>query len=248
VGRTNTGVVSLNVEGEGASPPVRDALFYIRADDGNCVPSELVACRFLVSEIRVRTGPFELDDEDFGTALVRNVRPFAITLGGTYGLTASIPPSAQFVARCGRLLLPASSRNLTISINPGGDGFISVSGSLSGSVDGNSFNIGLSLTADTPLVNRMPLANAGSDQQVSSTSGCVALATLDGSATVDPDGNLARLSWYLNGTTLYSEGTTVQVPLNRAGAHVFSLLAEDSFGAQASDQTTVTVSLPPGCP
>jgi hypothetical protein len=248
VGRTHTGVVSLEVEGEGASPPVNDALFYIRSDDGNCVPSALQECRFLVSEIRAKLGAFELDGEDFSGASVRNVSPFRITLGGLNGLSAPIPPSALFIARSGSLLLPATSRNLTMTINPAGDGFISVSGSLAGSVDGNSFNIGLSLTADTPLVNRMPVANAGVDQTVSSTSGCVATATLNGAATVDPDGNLARISWFLNGTRLYAEGAVAQVPLNRAGAQVFTALAEDSFGAQSRDDTTINVTLPSGCP
>lgn len=247
VGRTRSGVVSLDVEGETASPPVNDALFYIRADDGNCVPSAVQECRFLVSEIRAKLGAFELDGDDFSGATVRNVSPFRITLGGLNGLSAPIPASAVFIARSGRLLLPATSRNLTMTINPAGDGFISVSGSLAGSVDGNSFSIGLSLTADTPLVNRMPVAHAGGDQVVNGSS-CVTSATLDGSSTVDPDGNLARVSWFLNGTRLYAEGLVAQVPLNRAGAQVFTALAEDSFGAQSRDDVTINVSLPAGCP
>lgn len=76
----------------------------------------------------------------------------------------------------------------------------------------------------------------------------MATATLNGAATVDPDGNLARISWFLNGTRLYAEGAVAQVPLNRAGAQVFTALAEDSFGAQSRDDTTINVTLPSGCP
>jgi hypothetical protein len=135
-----------------------------------------------------------------------------------------------------------------MTITPAGAGFISVSGSLSGSVDGNSFDIGLSLTADTPLANRMPFASAGADQTVTATSGCVAFANLNGSGTTDPDGNLARVSWFENGVTLRAVGPNVSVPLNQAGTHVFTALAEDSFGAQSRDETVVNVTLPSGCP
>lgn len=248
VGRTHTGATSLNVEGETASPPVLDALFYIRSDDGNCVPSELQVCRYQVNEIRVLLGAFDLGGEDFSGAFVRTFRPFRISLGGVNGLSAPIPASAQFLARAGDLLLPASSTNLTLTINPAGDGFISVSGSLSGSIDGNGFDISLSLTADTPLVNRMPIVDAGPDQNLTVTSGCTAVATLDGSATVDPDGNLARISWFQNGTIHRGIGTAVQLPINQAGTHVFAAIAEDTFGAQGRDETTITVNLPSGCP
>jgi hypothetical protein len=135
-----------------------------------------------------------------------------------------------------------------MTINPAGDGFISIAGTLSGSIDGNSFNIGLSLTAETPLANRMPIANAGADQTVAATSGCIALATLDGSATTDPDGNLSRVAWFQNGTVLRAVGPSVQVPLNERGPQIFTALAEDAFGAMSRDETIVTVDLPPSCP
>jgi hypothetical protein len=248
IGRTSSGSVSMTIEGESGSPNVQDALFYIRADDGNCVPSELQACRFLVTQIRAKLGAFEIDGEGIAGSVVRNVAPFRLTVGGTHGLNPKIPSSAKFFVQAGNTLILASPRNVRMTINPAGDGFISVSGSLSGSFDGNSVSISMSLTANTPLLNRMPAANAGPDQTVTVGSGCVAVATLNGSATVDPDGNLARVAWFRNGTIMEGVGATVQVQLNQAGTHIYTALAEDSFGAQSRDDTVVTVQLPSGCP
>ena len=248
VGRTSDGAVSIEIDDEGGSPPVQDALFYVRSDDGNCVPSDVQVCRYLVPAIRIRTGAFEIDGEGIASALIRNVNPFRLTLGGSHGLSARIPSGQRFVALVGDDILTAGASRVSMTVNPAGDGLISVSGTLTGTVDDNRFEIGLSITADTPLENRMPIASAGADQSLTSTSGCTVIATLNGTGTQDPDGGLQRITWLANGTVFSGVGPTVQVPINTAGPNIFTALAVDAFGAESKDETTVNVTLPGGCP
>jgi len=247
-GRASTGTVSLSVEDEHASPAVQDALIYVRSDDGNCVPSDTQVCRFLVTQTRLLLGGFKLAGDSFSGALVRNLKPFRITLGGAHGLTAKVPPASRFYAHFGNNLLTVSATKLDFTVNPAGNGFMSVSGQLTGSLDGHHFSVGMAITADSPLLNRMPVAAAGPDQTISATTGCVATATLNAAATQDADGNLTRLTWLQNGSIFSGVGPSVQVPFNRAGQHIITLLAEDSFGAQSRDEAVVTVQLPASCP
>jgi len=247
-GRASSGTVSLNVEGHNASPAVQDALIYVRSDDGNCVPSATQVCRFVVTQTRLLLGGFTLAGDSFSSALVRNLNPFRITLGGSHGLTTKVPATSKFYTLFGSNLLTVNATNLDFTINPGGSGMISVSGQLSGSLDGHNFSVGMSVTANTPLENRMPVANAGPDQTVTGGSSCIATATLDGSGTQDPDGNLKRITWLTNGTVFSGVGTTVQIPFNRPGPHLITALAEDAFGAQSRDEAQVTVQLPASCP
>ena len=90
------------------------------------------------------------------------------------------------------------------------------------------------------VVNEAPVANAGPDQTVSLKKGKTktATATLDGSASSDPEGGALSYLWTLDGQTA-GTGVVLQVELP-AGTHTLTLAVTDDHGAMASDTVVVT--------
>jgi hypothetical protein len=87
--------------------------------------------------------------------------------------------------------------------------------------------------------NQPPLANAGPDQTVAADSGGSATVTLDGSASLDPDGSIVSYSWVTGATTLTGPNPSHDFPV---GTHVVTLTVTDNGGASATDTVTITVS------
>ena len=88
--------------------------------------------------------------------------------------------------------------------------------------------------------NQDPSADAGPDQTVtdSDTDG-VASVTLDGSASMDPDGSIATYQWSEGGPAFaFGVNPTVSLTL---GVHTLTLLVTDQFGATDSDTVVITV-------
>ncbi|WP_395090406.1 PKD domain-containing protein [Armatimonas sp.] len=100
--------------------------------------------------------------------------------------------------------------------------------------DLDSYQEGITaLTVATP--NHAPVANAGTDMLVS----CCSSATLNGSASSDPDGDMLTYEWY-EGTTLLSNAVSPTLALS-AGIHNLTLTITDPSGASSSDTVQVTV-------
>ncbi len=89
------------------------------------------------------------------------------------------------------------------------------------------------------VVNEAPVANAGPDQTVGITKGKTVLATLDGSASTDPENGALSYLWTRNGLTI-GTGPAIQAALSR-GTHTIALAVTDEHGATASDSAVVTV-------
>jgi len=250
VGTATTGAATLKIDDDTFHPPVVQMMTYVDSVDGNCVPSDTQLCRFDVPMQYVRLGAFSIKDTDVSRMVIRNSLPFEVTLGGSHGLSARVPSYVQFAGimntDIGELVLVPTSSNVNISINPGGDGLVALSGQLSGRADGHNFTVSFSISANTPLANRMPLPNAGPDQTVTAT-GCTTTVSLDGSATVDPDGNLVSFQWYRD-MTMVGSGPTPSVLVRKNGLNVYTLIATDAYGGQAADEVTVDAHLGSGCP
>ncbi len=91
-----------------------------------------------------------------------------------------------------------------------------------------------------------PIANAGPDQTVAPGS-----ATLDGSASSDPDGTIVAYLWELwNGSAWTSIGTTVIIShnFNTLGTYAVRLTVTDSQALTDDALTYVTVAIPPPMP
>lgn len=106
------------------------------------------------------------------------------------------------------------------------------------------------LSQGPPLLNRAPVANAGSDRTLECASPAGRAVTLDSSLSSDPDStpgthdDIVRFEWFEDlGTpsqALLGTGETLTVTLP-LGAHALSLVVTDSGGLTATDQVLVSV-------
>lgn len=95
--------------------------------------------------------------------------------------------------------------------------------------------------------NQPPVANAGTDQNVTDTDGNGSQSvTLNGSASSDPDGTISSYIWK-EGTTQIATGATPAVTL-AVGIHTITLTVTDNLGATATDTVVVTVNAAGGTP
>lgn len=79
------------------------------------------------------------------------------------------------------------------------------------------------------------------------TGSCVLDVELDGSASSDPENNLAHYLWTANGASIGS-GEERTFPFRRSGVYTVGLEVIDEFRSVARDTMLLTVNLPPGCP
>jgi N-acetylneuraminic acid mutarotase len=88
-----------------------------------------------------------------------------------------------------------------------------------------------------PPANLAPIADAGDDRTVPSTSSSGAAVTLDGAGSSDPDGDALSYTWTGSFGTASGVGPTVSLPV---GASVVTLTVSDG-ALTSSDTVTITV-------
>ncbi|OQP47369.1 hypothetical protein A4H97_07660 [Niastella yeongjuensis] len=99
-------------------------------------------------------------------------------------------------------------------------------------------------TQPPPASNQPPIANAGADNSIVSSSNNT--VTLDGAASKDTDGTIKTYAWTkIGGPSQYSitnpAAATTTVGGLAVGVYVFRLTVTDDKGASASDDVTITV-------
>ncbi len=88
-----------------------------------------------------------------------------------------------------------------------------------------------------PVVNKAPIANAGSDQTLTLAADQSAVSvSLNGSASQDPDGSIAKYTW--SGSPNPADVASPNVSLS-AGTYQFSLTVTDNEGAVSSSDNVV---------
>jgi hypothetical protein len=176
--------------------------------------------------------------------------PFRVAIGGSNGMSVPIPAATRFLlALNGSSNLVAGFRptaSSTISITPSGDGFIAMTLEFHGQVEGKDVDVLVSTAADTPLVNRPPVANAGPDISVQA-SNCKLFVPLNANSSYDVDGNLSQVRWLESGTYQAGLGATPNVRIWSPGVTTFTAVVTDSFGAKSRDDVRVNATFPAGC-
>jgi ribosomal protein L14 len=94
-----------------------------------------------------------------------------------------------------------------------------------------------------PAPNQPPVANAGADQTITLP---VNSLTLNGSASIDPDGTIVSYSWVkisgpASGTIVSAAGATTVVNSLVQGTYSFKLTVTDNSGATDTDTVKITV-------
>jgi hypothetical protein len=118
-----------------------------------------------------------------------------------------------------------------------------VQGALLGATVEQNNTLSVEVDLAGTLVNQPPTAHAGADQTVECTSAAGAAITLDGSASSDPDDNLAGARWLQGGRTGPVVGTALQVtlPQGLGAPGQYLLRVIDAVAQSAADTTTVQV-------
>ena len=107
--------------------------------------------------------------------------------------------------------------------------------------DGVSASDTVTITVEQQVIpNNPPTAEAGDDQTVTDSDGNGSeQVTLDGSASVDSDGQIASYVWK-EGDTQLATGVNSTISLD-VGKHTITLIVTDDDGVSASDTVTITV-------
>lgn len=252
VGLANSGVATLTVDADSVSANVKEGSFYVEEGDKSCVPTATQGCRYIVHLVKLRTGPVAIFGKTQPGFTLFNLVPFELMLGGagSASLSGKVPANVPFSVSVddpkgfSQDVTPNDSTTMTIS--PAGNGLIAFSSQFQSTVNGHAVALNVAVTANSPLVNRPPLANAGPDQTISS-SYCVGKVQLNGTGSSDPDGNTRTLEWF-DGDALVGVGATPTVSIRSPGTHVLTLVATDVFGSQSRDQVSVNAQIPDSCP
>ena len=98
-----------------------------------------------------------------------------------------------------------------------------------------------------PILNQPPVANAGANKTITLPTNSI---TLDGSASLDPDGTISTYAWTKasgpsQGTITGTTNATTTVTNLVQGTYIFKLTVKDYSNATASDSITITVNAAP---
>lgn len=121
-----------------------------------------------------------------------------------------------------------------------GDGNVLSDGSSTGYTEHDNGVLAANLCS-APIANQPPVADAGDDQTVSGPPDAPVEATLDGSGSSDPDGDMITYEWTgpFDGGT--ASGAAPTVAFAEVGDHVVTLTVTDEFGAESTDTVVISV-------
>ncbi len=101
----------------------------------------------------------------------------------------------------------------------------------------------MAMTVDGPLVNQPPRANAGVDQTVECNQTGGAQLGLDGSASTDPDSNLASFTWFAGSRSGAIIGHQANASIVQGAATTATYVLRTIDGAGQADEDSVGVAV-----
>ena len=171
---------------------------------------------------------------------VAGISNITYTLGASSGFTA---PAGSFNDAAGGIL---NSHTVTMNTSTPGvkTGTLTI---ISGDLDFPTLLI--PFTGTVQAANLPPVANAGPDQTVTDIDGSgTEVASLDASASADPDGDIILYRWTLGQTQLASGTSPTANVVLPVGLNDVQLTVTDNRGASTIDTIRVTVNPRPNQP
>jgi PKD repeat protein len=251
--RTMQTLESIVLDGSGSSDPEGAPLSYVWSIDGtqfSTNPSTIVAPG--PSDVGVHTITLTVTDNYGATAsdeMILTVLNRAPTANAGLDQTAN---HTQTVTLDATGSTDPEGGVLTYAWSVGGVQIATGANPVVGPFEVGAHTVTLTVTDDqgatasdsmvVNVVNEAPVANAGPDQTVYIAKGKSknVSVTVDGSASIDPEGGALSYLWTLDGQTA---GTSAIVQTNlTAGVYSFTLTVTDDHGVSAVDSVVVTVS------
>jgi hypothetical protein len=229
----NTLLTNNTIADNTASTP---GIHAIGVDSRNELYNNIITARFgpaLYCENAALVAPAVLDSND---VFSMQAEAYAGTCTDQTGIRGNLSADPQFVgANAGDFRVASSSPAVDAGNNwAPGIQMTDLAGNprISGSTNGDRIDIGA-----YELFNRAPMVDAGPDQKVALTDGCMASVTLSGIA-IDEDGDELTYTWTSTAGTFIGKSVMVSLP---AGFYVFTLTVTDGNGGSATDEVSVTV-------
>lgn len=247
VGRFTQGTAAVSLEGIDAKVlQVSEGLIAITSIDGNCVPSltPAQACRFAINSIHFRLRDFEIGGVQVNRLDIQSweATPAQSTLSGVLSVPEGMRFNASATVDGTASAFPVRTAGAAITLRPDTD-HLSIVGSFNAKIDGRNLDLAILATANVPLANHPPIANAGADQDLEAH--CTASVRLDSSRTSDPDNNFSHAFFSESGIPVGRHD--VPIPF-LPGSHVLTLSAFDRLGARSTDDVVVSVRALPIAP
>ena len=232
----STATAMLPNENEGFDTvPIPPPTGSMQFSGGNC-PGEL--CQIRIDALTLNVPPFVAQGKSIGPGVVVNTQAIVGTKDPLERITFT-PSASDFFATAtvdgvqsaGALTAAPLIRG---SYSPT-TGLIQLNGDFSDPTTGASLSIQFQGNATA----RPPIANGGVDKTAACPANGLAVVSLTGAATVDPDGDAMTFAWSENGIVLAN--TSVASVSITSGVHNLVLTATDSTGRVDQDLVVVTV-------
>lgn len=238
----SSGFVSFTANGNSGSTTLKSGLISLSSDNPFCVASPSTPCHYTINQIELTANDTSVGGQDVKNVHAVNMNVAVGAVDDGSGMRLTVPPGMTFNVSgevggqvTAFAVNPTSPNILSMAIDPVSQQ-ITLYGTLQGTQSGLTLSLSILATTDAPFTNVPPIANAGPDQQLSTS--CFALATLDKSGTSDPDGDLAYSYFTENGASI-GDGTSPVALL--PSQHQLTLNAFDAVGARGTDGVTITV-------
>lgn len=240
----SSGTVRIEVAGHVFEPRIRSGLLSLSTNDVRCTPTADEPCAYTVNLLRLTAEPFEIDGQVLSDVTISNSRVVTrqLDFGGGFPLRPHIPFWVRGFDGSTEFAIHAESRSPDDIVELANLVFsptalrATIFARLSGTIGTDFVRVTVMTTADLPLRNLAPLADAGPDRAVATS--CTADLTLDASGTTDTDGNLSRTFYTVADRSIGSASAPIRFPI---GEHDVELVAEDSVGGRSRDHVRVII-------
>jgi len=246
----NTGMVVISVDGDTSTAQVASGFIALSTPDATCVPASGNGCVYTLASLQVLVNPFPIKGVTIPDFRIDNWAPvYNVTDHDGSGFV--VPPSTPFLGSFTEggapvaVTLSHDPTPLTVIVDTAHNRLV-ITGDFSGTIDGSAVEATVMVSAQQPLKNLPPIANAGPAMHLFTALDGLATIPFDASRTTDPNGDLSWTYFQdLQSGFRYPSGSAAL--RERFGDYKFRLVAGDAQGGEDTASLDVHVScvIPP---